>query len=312
MLFHITTLVFKKKHIEYYLNMVLWFTVLNIAYMIVQTCGMDRMFVGWKIHPGAVEYIVSNDPSGFMMFKGGMGMLAVIAQAILLPRPGKWAKVAGLLMVVPIWISRASICLIASAVLIGFNFWQLNYYVNVFRYRIHRGYVLAVASVLMTLGVLFFAGKVDNMTSSFKTRVDQWSILVKDCSMHPITGWGLDSFRVETGWKPFRYCANYKQEGKDITMDVWDNPHNLYLSLVFEWGIIGLLIVIGYFRQLVLWFQRSDRSRDVLALGGVLLGVAIISLAHFPMFLSRLAVIVIPIAALFEVATRKQTEDSNA
>jgi len=120
----------------------------------------------------------------------------------------------------------------------------------------------------------------------------------------------LDSYRnVISGenifgkrWdKSFEYIINPEKIGNWVKVNKWDNPHNLVISLLFEFGLFGLVFLIGYLRQLSIWFRRAVKEPNTIALAGFLIGVLIISMGHFPLFLARIVVFVIPCAALLEI-----------
>jgi len=305
-----TTLFFRKNHISTFLNILLWFVFINVVYMQVQLFKLDYIFYAPVSVLGKdIEIQRLCDPSGFMFYKSAVGMLCVIGMAILLARRNLTARLAGLGLIIPIFLTQSSICAIASFVLIIFNIWQ-SYGIEVRGYTIKRSWIIGGAIPFVLCGLLWFVFIHDNPKSSVDTRAHQYAMTFKDAWIHPITGWGLDSFRRDDlPWKNFKYCTNYKEADvngqKYKGIDVWDNVHCLYLQIFYEWGVFGLLIIIGFFRQLFLWFQKSDKSDNVIALSGVMIAGAILSISHFPMFVARLAIIFVICAALYEVATRE-------
>ena len=89
-----------------------------------------------------------------------------------------------------------------------------------------------------------------------------------------------------------------------IHMQYWDNAHNLYVQLAFEWGFLALLLLGGYIRQLVLWFNNAIKDRNTVALMGFVLVFFIVNIAQFPLFLARVACFCIPLLALTEIQIR--------
>jgi len=159
--------------------------------------------------------------------------------------------------------------------------------------------------ILLTAGTLYVV-KVDMPMGMMPTRLGLWKLSLRDTMAHPITGWGLDSFRTRTEWKPHVYAINATRVGDNVHVDLWDNPHSLYVSLPFEWGWISILLLIGYLRQLVIWFQKSEKEPNTIALMGFMVSLMIVNAAQFPMFLARSACYIVPMAAIYEIQTRSK------
>ena len=142
-------------------------------------------------------------------------------------------------------------------------------------------------------------------------RLPVWHKALIHAAKRPITGWGLDSFRrSDLSHKNFTYVNPphfaLARDGKTKILETssWDNPHNLYISLFYEWGLFGIIILIGYLRFLGLRFKHATKDRELLGLAGFIIALLIVSFAHFPLFLSRMAVFIIPIFSLYELKTR--------
>jgi len=131
--------------------------------------------------------------------------------------------------------------------------------------------------------------------------------------IHPITGWGLDSYANITPFKDFKYSQLIKKtpdyvmpngEVKDLTaITYWDNPHNLGISILYEFGFVGFVFVFMYLRQIMLKFKNAIFDRNTIGLFGLILMFVIVSMGHFPIYLARLAPIIVSCFALFEVST---------
>ena len=294
-IYYLTKLSFKRKHIDFYLNCVLWLVAINLLMAVLQCFGLDFVFWAKEITAeGATRLIDNNDPSGFMGYKAALGILCAMAIPILGTRGHKWSIPMALTMFVPIYISRASICMVGGIIGLLFVLW----------YRIDKRIWVSSVVGLALLGGLYVA-KVDMPMGHMDTRTNQWKLALRDCTIHPVLGWGIDSFRNITEKKKHIYAMNYTQKGNAQHFDYWDNAHNLYIQLWFEWGILGLLCLIGYIRQCVIWFGRSVKDPNTLAVTSAMLVFYIVSIAQFPMFLARTACFIIPMFALAEIAWRE-------
>jgi O-antigen ligase len=128
-------------------------------------------------------------------------------------------------------------------------------------------------------------------------RVTLWKMALMDAKCHPIKGFGMDSFRKITSSKNFQYMM-----GGDRSPSLWDNPHNLYISLGYEFGFLVFIILGGYIRQLIISFKKSSKNSNVIALAGFIMVFFVISIGSFPAFLCRTMVFIIPCFALYEVS----------
>ena len=293
LIYYMVKKTFKKEHIEFFLNAFLIFVIVNILYICLQINGWDRLYYMDNWIRGENYLIWNIKPIGFMGFEAGMGMFMALGIPLLVARKGWVAKLGGIGLLVPILISKSSANVIAAVIGIMF----------VLFFQMRKKYWICIVIGLVSLGT-FYTVKIDRPNPE---RWPQWKMALGDAVIHPIVGWGLDSFRKPTKEKPFTYAKIDYDDGKHILILEWDNPHNLGLSLFLEWGVFGLLILIGYLRQICLWFRRAIKTPQVLGMGGSILVLFLLSGAHFPLFLARIAVPMICIAALFEVATREDT-----
>ena len=137
---------------------------------------------------------------------------------------------------------------------------------------------------------------------------------MKDAMIHPVTGWGLDSFANITPQKNWRYTnsiGHFKhfmmsdgRKFENVTnIEWWDNPHNLLISLMFEFGFAAIVILVGYHRFIVLRFQGAIKSPNAIGLAGFILVFLGVSMGHFPAFLARIVPAIIGAYALYEVET---------
>lgn len=310
---------FKKEHINYFINGVLWFVFLNIVYMAMQVSGFDVIFYKLRLIEGLKLYFDNVVPSGLMGQISLMGCLMAMAVPLLATRGSKWAIIGSLGLFLPLYLSKASLCLIMG--IVGLLF--------VFYYRMPKRvwYIIVIALVLSGSMYIKYVDR-----PGFE-RLRVWKSALRDGLKHPITGWGLDSFANITSYKNFKYsnvAINFNPkdmrdlrgiyESKDAMLEArdsiekyankriqyfewWGNPHNLYISLGFEFGIIGLIIFGGYMRDTILRFKKCIKDSNTLALAGLILVFLGVSFGHFPIFLARFSIIVIGGFSLFEVAT---------
>jgi hypothetical protein len=229
-------------------------------------------------------------PFGFMGNPGITSGLIVMCIPLLATRSPKsfWLSLA---LLFPIYLCRGRINYVAAGIVFSFLLF----------FKIPKKWWIALMVVVVLIGAVYFFHHPPH-----DERFNQWKLSLRDYALHPIVGWGLDSYRNISERKPYVYITepDISQATGEIRWSTWDNPHNLYVSLLYEWGLISILILIGYLRHLGILFKNAIKDPNTLALAGVLLAVLIISAAHFPLFLARCLVLIIPCAALFEVNTK--------
>jgi len=296
MLYLFTKNCFKKEHINLYLTTFLWFVFVNIAYGVVQLIGFDFIFHTYR-WDGVMSVRSINAFTGFMGAQSILGMLLALSVPILASRGSKSGWVCAIMMLFPLYICTTALCLIAG--IVGLLF--------ILFFRARKTIFFIVLAILMMFG-LFYVKKVDNLGTE---RFPQWHKSLSDYMIHPITGWGLDSFANVAPHKDFKYSQTvaktekYKKDGvvyENITSIVWwDNPHNLIITILYEFGFIGFVIVFMYHRSMLFKFLRSSKTNNTIALAGFAALFVLLSMGHFPIHLARLSPIIICGYALLEV-----------
>ena len=291
LLYYLVKASFKREHIRFFINAILWFAALNIFYMALQISNFDFIYRYISENTNQLGMFLENRiATGFMGQKAVMGAFLALCVPLLASRTSKLAVFGALGLFIPMYLSKASLSLWAAGIGLGFVLW----------YKIPKKIWFTIA-ISVCLFFVFYFVKVDKPGFD---RVPQWKRVLSDCIRHPVTGWGLDSFRNVTSYKDFRYMGNLRVYDKGQFLEWWDNPHNILISLFYEFGLVGLFLFIGYLRQCGIWFIRAIKEPDVIGLFGFMLTAVLLSQAHFIMFLARTAIIVIIGFALFEVSTR--------
>jgi len=305
-LYLITKVAFNRKNISFYLDGFLWFVFANIAYMIFQVSGQDIIYSAYHHVMGIVSSKENFLPVGFMGHHAIAGFLMAAAIPILATRGSKIAWLGACLLFVPLFLAKTSLCFAMG--FIGFLF--------VLWFKVPKR-IFAVGIILASLSCGFYFAKVDFVGSKKlldSSRIVQWKRVITDGMIHPITGWGLDSFRNITKIKDFKYMEQvlkypyYKADDGRFYYNIthiawWDNPHNLYVSLFYEWGGVGLFIFIGYLRWHALRFKRSIKELNVIGIAGFIIVFLGVSIGHFPAFLSRCMIFTVPMFAMMEILT---------
>jgi len=94
-----------------------------------------------------------------------------------------------------------------------------------------------------------------------------------------------------------------KQVAKDngLALESWIQPHNEFLGVFFHMGFVGLFFLFGFvFNIFRRFFRASKKDPELVALCGAFLAILIVSFAHFPFQVARLAGPFIVIMAMLE------------
>lgn len=282
---------------------------LTIFWMVLQYFSIDPLMMAQR-GDGVKFYRPFNDPVGLFHIKMANGFFILIATIFLT----LLSPIFTILMAFPIYLSKSvSVYMAYFAWIIFFIYW---------RYR--RFFIL---SLILGIGITAFGAWYDfkGDSKTFKSRFPMWHMTVKYALQYPL-GYGPDSYRKlnnhknflfksDNGYNPmvsfpqkdgsenvmFYSVRNDSEESKKKADEVvknglknnelnfWDNPHNAVLNILFQYGIAGFLILIGFIREIIFRFKKSAKDMEVIVLFGCLMAYFIASLTNFPLELARTA-----------------------
>lgn len=299
-----------EKNINLLFKFMIWFAIANIIYIVMQKCGLELIYKDFALN----EY--AHDAVGFFGIKCMMGMFFAMVMPFAAYR---YPKLSALLFI-PIAVSESS-CAMAAAIVA--YLWQLWFLSKKW---------FTVALVLLTVGGSAYVIH-DTHAGMFENRVSLWKMAMRDAVQRPIFGYGLDSFRCISDDKQFMYWSNcrtkeaikidvrdsieYKHTQKfnlakygkwlkeGDTIDPWDNPHNEFVMLFYEWGVLPF-VILGFLVYAIV--QRFTAYQKVLVpLVGFLIGVAVMSIGQFPFHTARNGIYIpIFLAALFKITDMRK------
>jgi putative inorganic carbon (hco3(-)) transporter len=119
----------------------------------------------------------------------------------------------------------------------------------------HRGKFIALALIVLVLFLVSPVSPLDRLlhptysdTESSDARLQLWSISFRIIADHPILGVGL--------WQFSPYMRKYCPPGVDLDFHV---PHNTYLEVAVELGLVGLALFLAMFFFTILNLSRVRR-----------------------------------------------------
>jgi len=97
-------------------------------------------------------------------------------------------------------------------------------------------------------------------------------------------------------------------QSKGMDFEEWMPAHNEFLQLFFDVGLLGLLIVGAYIFDLFKRFRLYATNELSLALMASFVAILVVSFAHFPFQIARLAVPFIVILAFLDMSLMRKNE----
>jgi len=275
------------ENIKVVYGFMLAFALINMAYMSMQAFGWELMFQEFT-RPGFQTQMI-----GFMGLKAIMGMFFAMCIPFF---AFKYPKLS-LGLFIPLYVSECSSAMVAGTVAFVWNLVS------------KRWFIIATVTLVIAGGLYSYN---DSHAGMFTDRINMWKVVLRDAVKNPVIGWGPDSFRSVTPQKQFIYWKNnrtldtsqidvrdtveYTHTGKyDLnkytfmkegdSTNPWDNPHNEYIQLSYEFGIVGV-VLLGF---LAYDIKRRFDSINVylIPLVGFFLAVLIMSIGQFPFHLAR-------------------------
>lgn len=229
-----------------------WFAIFNLAWMVLQKTGNDPIF-----SPIPQEGVSWTDTVGFFNARYAAGCYAVLT----LPFVYALSPYACLVLLPLAVVGKSSTVILAFSA----SFLLLSWFRN--------RKLFWFSSFFLVLGAFFYVFYFDMPSGQFNKRFEVWKTGVRYLKDHIWLGFGLG------GWAEAKFVG-IQGNGKP---EEWLWAHNEFLQYLFELGLIGGLFLFGYFREL---HKKMNRSLVPLA---AFMNLMIVSFAHFPFHVGRLA-----------------------
>jgi len=295
-----------------------WVAGLTCVWMIMQYLQFDPLYV---LADGAGNRTdnVSDLVGLFGLKAANAGFFALIA-----PLVAHVCAPVAVLFIIPIWLGQSSGAILAFAVAMLFYF-----------FFTWRKLVYVLVPVAMIVGTIYFMGDRKADPFMFTSRLGIWHAGVKKALARPI-GYGPDSWRNLNKYKNFMFMGDewrrpaiayhikdgtynfvyygvnpQKQKAVESIIlknpNIWDNAHNLYVQILFEFGVVGLVILGFFVRDMVLRFRAMKvKSKELVAVTACLIGFAVLSITQFPLYLARLGFLFPIVLGCFYAITERE------
>lgn len=95
---------------------------------------------------------------------------------------------------------------------------------------------------------------------------------------------------------------------ENATYARWDNPHNLYLTILFEYGIFGLFLLAGLIREMRRRYLGNLKTKELVLITTCLVIFMLASVTQFPIHLARLGYLFPVLLGAFYGVTDRRDE----
>ena len=326
LLFAISRVFFTTNKADIITNALKCILLANIVWMIMQVCSIDPLFIGRASYGPILWGEAFNTPIGLFHLQAALGMFLVLCIPFLIT--SGWT--IPLLLTLPIVLTSCAAAILAHAVMLLYGAFYIR--MVVFKRRII--YILVMGVVILGACAGIFSDYTrDKLTGG--SRFENWHLYIRSSLQKPLFGYGPDSFRNLTPHKKFNFFSD--EDYNPMIMDytdpnnvraryhsanegervkrfanrepkhyaTWQEAHNEYIQVFFEYGIVGLFLIGGFLCDVFKRFRLSIDSVEVRCLFGAILCYLIFSITQFPFHLSRLALFLPVILGAFFAKTDK-------
>lgn len=310
LLFMVSRKYFVKSTLDDIKKPVLVVTGITLVWMVFQLFHIDPIFMPQAANGTPEIGQALTLPLGSFALQAANGIYLLIASLFI----SLSSPILAMFMIIPIALSKSSAVFISAVVAILFYVYHL--------YR--KVFLTFLITAIVLFGFLVFKDqKTDPAT--FGSRLPMWHSVIKKSMEYPL-GYGPDSFRNTGKHKNFTFNSDANQHTgitykfsetesgfvyyspsnnmkavKALTdetqknglkwnqFNFWDNPHCEPIKILFEYGIVGVIIMFGFLKDIADRFRYSQKDKELVTVTCCLLVFFVSSLTQFPFCLARIA-----------------------
>lgn len=298
-----------RENAEVVFKIILGLVVFNLVVMVLQYAHYDPLYTNYTDKTTNIDLV------GAFGIKAHCGMFLALA----LPLVAYFSAVVAPILFIPIAFSESSVA-VAGAIL---AFSTFLWFTNAMNKKL-----LALLIAIMLIGGIAYV-KHDTKANMFTDRFKLWQVVTRDGTQHSLIGWGLDSFCHVGIVKPFMYFKDYdnnntiKMTYQPITnqwtppagyklpknldgtyrLSPWEHPHNEFVSIFYEFGIVGIIIFVLLCIDIL---KRFDGSRLATSILCSFIALGVFCTGQYPFHIVRISYIYIALLAIYYKATTKQ------
>ena len=301
-LFLISRNFFQDRSIMPYVRALYLVAALSMVWMVFQGFGIDPLNTQVTSN-GIIMYDKRFDLMlGLLALSAFNGIFMCITASFMIFH--SWIA---LLLIIPVLISTSSGAILGFGFLVAF--WSY--------FKLRRLFIWIIASMLLAVGLYTFLDKKHDPLT-YSSRFENWHLMIKQTLLMPL-GYGPDSFRNYHRNKNFTFWSDEdynpiirirQSNGKDIIkyysadsgrslerfkdripshLSEWKEAHNEFIQFAFEYGILGVILLSFFCREIWMRFVLSNKDDETLALFACLAIYALVSTTQFPFHVARLS-----------------------
>ena len=311
LIFMVSRWYFKKNDIKEFFPYIIFVGLVSMSFMVLQLFGQDPINVLQRADGIRIQEITVRQPVGLFNIQMASGIYLTLVYCIMtftsfyLP----------LVLIVPIMLSQSSAVFMSFASVLTF----LSYFYN------RKLFIALLIATQIEIGA-YLVYDFQKDQSTFRSRGPFFKQIVKQSFSYPL-GYGPGSFAAFHKHKNFNFAADYDYvpgfiikngqnlsfqyaEVKDkdkampieesdgnkfLTIATWREAHNEILQQFFEYGFVGLFLMFGFMREIIMRFRAVTLGKPIEAIDKELITVFscfivyfVSSLTQFPLHLARL------------------------
>lgn len=323
---------FKREKFSDYYRFILIVLAANIFIMFLQKLGIDPIFSG-RLNGGGLIEGKFQDVNGFF----GIKMANAIFMNLAAPILAAVNPILAIFLIIPIALCASSVAVVST----GLTALFYTYYLHKRAFR----FILGLIPIII-VAFIFSDMKGDSRTFTSRFPVWHSAIRMtfqNPRGWNGLIGYGPDSYRNTNPNKNFLFAGDnfynhgilYKMPSGDVAFqyyvpnkdierlkeleknvgnttikegkfDIWDNPHSGPITMLFQYGLIGVFLLFGLIREIILRFRYTIKDKELIVITSGLLVYAITSLAHFPLEIARTAYLFPILLGAFYARTDKE------
>lgn len=311
LLYQITYRLMNRTVLRYISDIMLWLLTANLIFMCLQGLGLGILYLSHSSSEYTDQFV------GIMGLKSINGMF----MALCLPFIASRNLLTATLLLGPIALSSSASAFVCACIILSIYIFQML--------KVRKIVSILAITILLISGLIY--SNRDAKYEFWADKISVWKVTLRDAVKKPIFGWGLDSFRSISSDKPFVYFKNTQTNetvkfrfhketnslvppkelvGKNVIVDPWDHPHNEFVMIFYEFGVIGIVLLTLFLRDIHRRYRDCSYRAikdEIKPIYFYMIGILILSIGQFPLHLSRI-VYMIPIllAGLYKLTENNE------
>lgn len=325
---------FKKRTAEILFKPIIYMMGVSLIFLVLQMFGIDMLNMPQDSGANAMDGALKL-PIGLFGISMAHGIFLAMCMPII-AATWRYGWVGALALLYPIYLTRSSAAMLGAIAVIVF-----------YVYHNYRRWFLYLVAVGVLAGSFFVLHDYQSDKLTMKSRWPIWSLSLK-LGLQNQLGYGPDSYRNYNKHKDFLIFSDNdynalvmrdKPEGKLFTyysptndtkwvqaanakmtamskndvvsLSQWDNPHCLPITILFDYGLLGIAVALGLLITMWRRFQASKKTKELVTVTGCFIVLLVGCTTQFPLHLARLAIFFPIFLGVFYALTETKEGERN-